>query len=169
MAVKVITKPVETKAAPDATAGALALGVVTEQAYEAVKDAVRDALKAAAEVKKLEADPAVVKYGKAVKAASDAAAVAVAVATEYGKADEEFNVSVLGRTVRFGQRALVRSIRDLEAVRKRLTHKVFMEVAKVSIGDLEKYMTGIEVEEVLDSGRTGRRKMTVVEDVRAAK
>lgn len=55
-----------------------------------------------------------------------------------------------------------RTIKSLTKAREFLTEEVFMQVAKVSISDLEKYLTPSQLEQVLefDTGFSAKRKIT---------
>lgn len=49
-----------------------------------------------------------------------------------------------------------RSIKDLKAVKKMLGEETFMKLASVKLGDLDKYLTPPQLEQVLKTSRTKR-------------
>lgn len=49
-----------------------------------------------------------------------------------------------------------REIKDMEKVKKFLGPKLFMQLASVKLGDLDKYLTPPQLEEVLETNRTSR-------------
>jgi hypothetical protein len=76
------------------------------------------------------------------------------------KAAPDEVVSFEGTTgvLEFSEKPVERQILDLAAVKKAMGPKVFMEVAKVTLGDVDKYLTPEEVAALVASDRTGTRK-----------
>ena len=64
-------------------------------------------------------------------------------------------------TVVFGEAAHTRLLVDLVGAKKALGNDVFFEVAKVTLGDLDKYLTPAELEPLIAETRGGR-KMDIV-------
>lgn len=58
-----------------------------------------------------------------------------------------------------GKRGSLREIKDLAKARKFLGDKVFMALAKINIGDLDKYLNPPQLEEVLETKRTEKREL----------
>lgn len=49
-----------------------------------------------------------------------------------------------------------REIKDIEKIKKFLGNKTFMELATIKLGDLDKYLTPPQLEEVLETKRSSR-------------
>ena len=55
-----------------------------------------------------------------------------------------------------GKRGTSRSIKDMALARKFLGSETFMKIATVKLGDLDKYLTGDQREQVTETARTSR-------------
>jgi len=62
----------------------------------------------------------------------------------------------------FGEAAHTRAVKDMLAAKKALGNEVFFKVAKITLGDLDKYLTPEELGELVEEGR-GARKIDFVE------
>ena len=62
----------------------------------------------------------------------------------------------------FGEAAHTRSLTDVIGAKKALGNDTFFEIAKVTLGDLDKYLTAEELAPLIEEGR-GARKIDVVE------
>jgi len=60
-------------------------------------------------------------------------------------------------TVVFGESAKTRELTDLKAAKKALGNDVFFEVATITLGDLDKYLTPAELAPLIKEGRGGRK------------
>jgi tRNA(Ser,Leu) C12 N-acetylase TAN1 len=71
-------------------------------------------------------------------------------------ADTEGTESGNQYAIEFGKRGTQRKITDMNAVRKLLGAALFMDLAKVNLGDLDKYLTLPQRETVIAVERTSR-------------
>ena len=62
---------------------------------------------------------------------------------------------------KLGAKSNVRVIKDLAKIREMLGDELFMELASVGIGDLDKYLTPDQLEETVESSRSGSRSLTI--------
>lgn len=70
--------------------------------------------------------------------------------------DEEFTVSGTNYAIDFGKKGSERSITDIKFIQKRMGNEVFYSLAKVNLGDVDKYLTAAEREKCLETTRTTR-------------
>lgn len=78
-------------------------------------------------------------------------------------ADQSVTIEGMEHDVVFSEKFVQRKITDMAKVRKALGAETFMEVAKVTLGDLDKYLSEKEREPLLEVTRSGARRMKVVE------
>lgn len=79
-------------------------------------------------------------------------------------ADQEVTLmGTKGNGLHFGERAIKRTISDLELVKKFMGQKTFMDVATVGLKAVDDYLTPEQREQVLTVEQTGGRKMRVIE------
>ena len=75
--------------------------------------------------------------------------------------DQVVSFSGTNSTVLFGEAARTRALVDLVGAKKALGNDTFFEVAKVNLGDLDKYLTAEEIAPLIENTR-GARKMDLV-------
>ena len=69
----------------------------------------------------------------------------------------------INHVVEFSPRPMVRFVTDLSEVRDLLGDDVFMSLAKVNLGDLDKYLGPVELGSVVSESRSGSRRCAVKE------
>ena len=79
-----------------------------------------------------------------------------AIINDVGLDDEEIKYEGALFRVEAGKRGNSRSIKDMALVKKLMGTDTFMKVATVKLGDIDKYLTLPEREQVLVTARTGR-------------
>lgn len=84
--------------------------------------------------------------------------------TEAMEVDPDQVVSFEGTkgTVVFGEASRQRVLADMAGVKKALGNELFMSIAKVTLGDLDKYLSTEESAPLVEQGR-GPRKIDIVE------
>lgn len=70
--------------------------------------------------------------------------------------DQKLNIDAAMHRLEAGLVGTSRSIKDLKAVKKMLGEETFMKLASVKLGDLDKYLTPPQLEQVLKTSRTKR-------------
>lgn len=74
--------------------------------------------------------------------------------------DEEVEIRTPLGDVKIGKKGSDREITDLEKAIEFLGTETFMKIAKIGLGDLDKYLTPEEVAQVVESRRTDARRIT---------
>lgn len=146
-----ILKSAGLKTVPKNSAEISDLGILIDKVGEQSLQATKDML----QIKKL------MDGLKAYKADLKKLNEMVDVIAQYGD-DVEFTEQGVEYQVEAGAREFTRSIVDLQGIRKKLTDKVFFEVAKVTLTDIDRYIAKSE-QEKLNLVKTERttRKITV--------
>jgi len=75
---------------------------------------------------------------------------------EMGADDEPLRLNGAIFRAEAGKRGTSRSIKALDLVKKFMGVETFMKVATVKLGDVDKYLTGPQREQVIETSRTGR-------------
>lgn len=78
-------------------------------------------------------------------------------------AEEPFVFEGVKHDVVFSERPVERKIIDMESAFDALGQELFLQVAKVTLKDVDKYMTPEEQEGIIVSARTGSRRCAVKE------
>jgi len=61
-----------------------------------------------------------------------------------------------------GPRGSIRSVKNIAKAVVLLGEEVFLKLAKINLGDLEKYLTETQLDEVVEVGNTGSRSLKIV-------
>lgn len=61
------------------------------------------------------------------------------------------------KTIVFGEAAVTRELVDVEGAKKKLGNDTFFEIAKITLGDLDKYLTPEELAPLVKKGRGSRK------------
>lgn len=85
------------------------------------------------------------------------------VADEAVAAEETATVTGTKHNYCVKERTMARSITDMAQVRKQMGDPLFMEVAKVTLADIDKYLTEEQKSNVLVQSRTGSRRGELVD------
>lgn len=72
--------------------------------------------------------------------------------------DEEFVAEGSNGYIEFGKKGSERKITDMKHVRKVMGDKVFFELAKMNLGDVDKYLTQAERDKCIETSRTARSR-----------
>jgi len=112
-------------------------------------DKIRD------KIKKLEKDK-ILKHEKDLKAKLEK------LLDELLGTDDDATIEVDTGILEVSEKAIKRQISDLDKIKKYLGNETFMELAKVSLGDLDKHLTQEQLDETVSSTREGKRTLKVV-------
>jgi hypothetical protein len=81
-------------------------------------------------------------------------------ALDLGEADQEGTLEGTAFEVEYGKKGNSREITDMAKIRKMLGDKLFFQLAKLNLGDVDAYLTPPQIEQVVKKNRTDR-KVTV--------
>lgn len=76
---------------------------------------------------------------------------------------ETYNFMGISHIVVFSERPLVRTITDVNKVRDKLGEELFMQIVKVGLTELDKYLSEEEQADVVMSANTGARRCAIKE------
>ena len=135
---------------------------VEEPTVMQLTDAAGEAVLALDKLEKSKAFRNMVKKQADLKAAADKAVDALIKKAEDKISPEEI-LTVKGEQFQasIGMKALVRKVSDLVKVKELLGEKVFMELALVRLGDLDKYLNPEQLNQCLSSDRSGKRRVKI--------
>jgi len=83
---------------------------------------------------------------------------------ETAKPEDEVVYNVEGGSVKFSPKTEQTSLVDAKAVHKKLGDAAFYAIAKVSVEDLKKYLSAVELAAFCETKLTGARRISVVVD-----
>lgn len=90
--------------------------------------------------------------------------VLAALADATAKPEDEVTYAVESGSVKFSPKTEQTALVDVKAVHKKLGDKAFYAIAKISVEDLKKYLSAVELAAFCETKLTGARRISVIVD-----